>query len=63
MNNFVVAYLSMHVGEIEMEEVSAKDELDALLTFLDADRDVFDTLEKLYQYCADTDSYIGVYKL
>lgn len=62
-HKFVVAFLNLHQGEMEMQEISAHDELDAMLTFLEIDSTVFNSEDKVYQYCADTDSYIGVYKL
>ncbi len=62
-HKYVVAVLSLHVGEMEMHEVHAHDELDAMLQVLEIDRAVFNSEDKVYQYCADTDSYIGVYKL
>jgi hydrogenase maturation factor len=63
MHKYVVAYLSIHDGEMLMEEVSARDEVEALTSVLELDPLVFINEEMIYQYCADTDTYVGVYQL
>lgn len=62
-NKYVVAFLNTFQGEIEMCEVSATDELDAMLQVLEIDPAVFNSEDTVHQYCADTDMFIGVYKL
>ena len=63
MAEFVVAYLSMFEGEIIMTQLRARDELDALLTVLGLDATLFSTLEAIYQYCSDYDSYVAVHQI
>ena len=63
MAEFVVAYLSMFEGEIEMTRVSAKDEQDALITVLELDPKVFNTLEAIYQYSSDSEAYVAVHQI
>jgi hypothetical protein len=63
MAEFVVAYLSMFEGEIEMTRVSAKDEIEAVVSVVELDPKVFNTLEVIYQYCTDTDAYVAVHQI
>lgn len=63
MAEFVVAYLSMFEGEIEMTRVSAKDEIEAVVSVVELDPKVFNTLEAIYQYCSDSDSYVAVHQI
>ena len=63
MAEFVVAYLSMSEGEIEMTRVSAKDEIEAVVSVVELDPKVFNTLEVIYQYCTDTDAYVAVHQI
>ncbi len=63
MAEFVVAYLSVYNGEIIMTQLRAKDEQDALITVLELDPKVFNTLEAVYQYCSDSDAYVAVHQI
>lgn len=63
MAEFVVAYLSVYNGEIIMTQLRAKDEQDALITVLELDPKVFNTLEVIYQYCTDTEAYVAVHQI
>lgn len=60
-HKYVVAILSLHVGEMEMHEVSAPSALKAMIQVLELDPDVFNTEDTVHQYCADTDMFIGAY--
>ena len=52
----VLAYLSLHTGEIKQIIYDDYKPLAAMNDFLDTN---FDTEEDVYQYCSDTDSYIS----
>ena len=66
-STFVVAYLSLHKGEIEQEVITAEDQFNAMKTFLDPFREGFydhcKTEEDIYQIVADQDGYISVMRL
>ena len=63
MAEFVVAYLSVYNGEIVMTQLRAKDEQDALITVLELDPKVFNTLEAIYQYSSDSEAYVAVHQI
>ena len=63
MAEFVVAYLSVYNGEIIMTQLRAKDEQDALITVLELDPKVFNTLEAIYQYSSDVEAYVAVHQI
>ncbi len=57
---FVVAYLSLFDGSIDQKLIFAPSELSALNQYL---KTHFLTEEEVYQYCADSDSYISVLQI
>ncbi len=63
MAEFVVAYLSMFEGEIEMTRVSAKDEIEAVVSVVELDPKVINTLEAIYQYSSDSEAYVAVHQI
>ena len=53
----------MYNGEIIMTQLRAKDEQDALITVLELDPKVFNTLEAIYQYSSDSEAYVAVHQI
>lgn len=66
-STFVVAHLSLHVGEIVQEVITADDAFQAMKIFLDPFReggyDHCKTEEDIYQIVADQDGYISVIQI
>lgn len=63
MANFVIGYLNLHHGELQLDEVTAKDSYEALLEYLEIDSHTFKDLEAIYDYVANTDAYINILEL
>jgi len=57
MRTFVVAYLSLHDGALKQQLIYATDQLAAANLVLDTSHD---TMELVYEYAANTDSWISV---
>lgn len=60
MSSYVIAYLNMDVGEIQLDLVDAPTELDALVDYFDLDAAAFNTLDLVYEYVSDIDGYLNI---
>lgn len=62
MNTYIIAFLSLHEGELTQVIVQAKSPYFALLSYLrlvDCESE-YPTIDSIYSYCANADSYISV---
>ena len=63
MNKYVVAFWSDHTGELLQEEVEAKSEFDAAVSYLQVDPVEFKDMEAIHDYCVNGDSTINVLQI
>jgi hypothetical protein len=57
MYKYVIAFLSLHDGELKQTLVIDESQLAALNSYLKTE---FETLDEVYSYCADSDSWISI---
>lgn len=60
MHKYVIGYLSLHEGLMNLLTITSNSELDALNTFLGTS---YKTTDEVHEYCANTDAYIEVMEL
>lgn len=65
MNKYVVAFLSLHDGEMKQEVVIADTKYLAMRSYLDVDDDdLYEATEKgIYEYASNTDSFIDAIQI
>ncbi len=63
MNEYIVAFLSLHSGELVQQKVSSYSIYGAMIQYLDISSEDYLNEEGVYQYCADCEAYINVYPL
>ncbi len=65
MKKFVIGYLSEFECELRLEVVDAEDELSALINYLGLrkEKEDYNSVEKIFDYCANSDSYINILEL
>lgn len=60
MNKYVVAFLSLHEGELKQEIVEANSKLESALSYLEYDKDSYSSLNVLIIDLYDLDIYLNV---
>lgn len=64
MNKYVVAFLSLHVGELHQEIVEAKDAVSAAKAYLDWEHlEDIHNMEELLEEVSNSDAYISVLEI
>lgn len=59
-NMYVVGYLCLHDGELRQLVVYATSEVEACNIYLEVS---LETMEQIYDYCSNCDTYINVLEL
>ena len=60
MSSYVIGYLNQNIGELQLDQVEADTELDALVDYFDLDSSVFTSVDLIQEYACDTDSYVNI---
>lgn len=65
MNKYVIGFLSLHDGELKLEQVEANSMYEAMKSYLDVeDDDLYSAdIKGIYEYCSNTDCFIDVLQL
>lgn len=68
INKYVIAYLSLHEGELKQEIILASSKLEAVKTFLKtqydfSDLSAYSSIEQLEEYSYNCDAFINVIEI